>query len=243
MIKLKNIALICVAILLIMGPITGITATDIEVQGNSNYFTTGEVYWWKSVANPDEEVKKIMRDIAEMNKISFCEAKERFYELFPGVDLWGMSLGEFYYFVGNLPRKPIKVTCLEKERQQSHVMAVFGKTPELSTEYEIKKFDEKLLNIIQDIPSSVWDSILANNLSLSGNRNPEVNIPVIMTGANHGVITIGLPNQDLSVTKEVYDIISEKAKNLYEIADVPVVFWGGVSVSFTTWTPLPPYSE
>ena len=212
-------------------------------KGNRVYRTTEEIYWWKAVANPKEEVNKIMQDIAGVKGMPSDEIEERFDELFPGVDLWEMSLVEFYYFVANLPRKPIKVTCLEKERQQSHVMTVFGKTPELSTEYDIKRFDEKLLKIIRDIPSSIWDSILANDLSLSDNRNPEVNIPVIMTGANQGVITIGLPNQDLSVAKEVYDIISEKAKNLYKIVDVPVVFWGGVSVSFTTWTPLPSNSE
>lgn len=209
-------------------------------KGNRVYRTTEEIYWWKAVANPEEEVNKIMQDIAGVKGMSSDEIEERFDELFPGVDLWEMSLAEFYYFVGSLPQPSLKVLCLEEEKQQPHVIAVFGKVPELSAELEIKEFDEKLRRIIQAVPSSVWDSILSSSVEQVP-REQENRYPVVATGASQGVITIGLPNRDFTAIGEIYKIISEKAKSLYEIKDVPVMFSGDASVTFATWTPLPPY--
>lgn len=203
MMNLKKIVLVGVAILLIMGPITGITAYDFEDLGSRQTFEKG---------------------------YGNDEGRE-------------LSLAEFYYFIANLPTEPVRVACLDEERKQPHVLAVFGISPKLNTEYDIKKFDKKLLKIVREVPSSVWDCILSNNSLLSDRHYSKANIPVIMTGANQGVIAIGLPNRDLSVAAEVYDVISAKAKNLYEIKDVPVVFSGDVSVGLATWTPFPPYGE
>jgi hypothetical protein len=151
------------------------------------YITAGEVYWWEVVANPDEEVKKIMQDIAEVKGMSPDEVEERFGELFPGVDLWEMSLAEFCYFVGKLSRPPFRALCLEQEKLEPHVIAVFGRVPELLTERQIKEFDEKLRRVIDAVPSSVWDSILSSSPPCFSRGTA---IPVVAIGANRGAINI-----------------------------------------------------
>jgi hypothetical protein len=128
---------------------------------------------------------------------------------------------------------------LEQEKREPHVIAVFGRVPELLTEREIKEFDEKLRKVIHAVPSSVWDSILSSSPPCFSRGTA---IPVVAIGANQGAITVWVPDRDFAAADEIYEIISEKAKSLFGIKDVPVVFSGGISfVPAVAWPPPPPY--
>jgi hypothetical protein len=173
-----------------------------------------DVYWWEIVGNPEGKVEWIRDQIAEAKGMTPGEVEERFGELFPGVDLWGMTFDEFDNFLDSLPRPPIppiRPVCFDELRQNPYIIAVFGRVPAFSTEQELTEFNEKLNKVIDE----VWPLL---------RKLPRCEFPLGTIVAWRGAIGIAVRSDQLARAEEVYEIIAEKAYSLFGIEDVPVTF-------------------
>jgi len=167
-----------------------------------------DVYWWEIA--PKEYAEVIIEQIAEAKGMSAEEVKERFGELFPGVDLWKMTFDEFNLFLNSLPRPPVRPVCLEEAKGDPSVIAVFGRIPTLATEREIKEFDAKLSAVIDKARPLLTNLITDASIA-----------------AWRGYISIAVPGDHIPAAEQIYAVISEKAKSLFGIEDVPAIFSGG----------------
>ncbi|MCL0065975.1 hypothetical protein M1N79_03765 [Dehalococcoidia bacterium] len=183
-----------------------------------------EPYWWEIVGDTEGEVEAIMNQVAEAKGMSPEEVRERFGELFPGVDLWNMTFGEFSDFLNSLPRPPLKLepVCFEELKHCPYTIALFGRVPEFSTHQELDEFDQKL------------DEVLAHVVGPLLRQLCRSECPFRLAVAWEGAIKIGvcrdhLPNAKEDA-KELYQMIAEKAERLFGIEDVPVVFIKGMEL-------------
>ncbi|MCL0039306.1 hypothetical protein M1N46_03655 [Dehalococcoidia bacterium] len=175
-----------------------------------------DVYWWEIVGCPEGEIEAIMRQIAEAKGMSPDEVRERFGELFPGVDLWRMTFEEFDEFLDSLPRPPFRLICFEEMARDPGVIALFGRVPSFSTAQETKEFINKL--------GKIW-CLASPELR---KRFGHCDFPWVMIDWSRGAIYIRVEPEHLPRAAEIYKIIAEKAESLFGIKDVPVIFRGGV---------------
>ncbi|MCL0075635.1 hypothetical protein M1O17_01970 [Dehalococcoidia bacterium] len=188
------------------------------------YTPEPEPYWWEIVGDPEGEVEAIMKQVAEAKGMSPDEVRERFGELFPGVDLWSMTFGEFSDFLNSLPRPPLKLepVCFEELKHYPYTIALWGRVPEFSTNQELHEFNQKLEEVLVDVVGPLlWQ--------LCRSERP-FGLAFVSEGAiKIGVRTDHLPNgkQD---AKEMYQMIAKKAERLFGIEDVPVVFIKGMEL-------------
>ncbi|MCL0080113.1 hypothetical protein M1O18_04355 [Dehalococcoidia bacterium] len=175
-----------------------------------------DVYWWEIVGCPEGEIEATMRQIAEAKGMSPDEVRERFGELFPGVDLWRMTFEEFDEFLDSLPRPPFRLICFEEMARDPGVIALFGRVPSFSTAQETKEFVNKL--------GKIW-CLASPELR---KRFGHCDFPWVMIDWSRGAIYIRVEPEHLPRAAEIYKIIAEKAESLFGIKDVPVIFRGGV---------------
>lgn len=176
-----------------------------------------EPYWWEAM-NAEKAEKQLMQAIARAKGMCPDEVRERFSELFPGVDLWTMTLTEYMLFIEDLPRPPRRLPCIEEARRDPYVVA-FGIVPALSSQAEIDELDYELRKVFR---AACLDRY-----------------PVGLMFASGGIIHIGLvvfegdaPPPDVPPVREIhgdivyemYEIISEKAESLLDVQDVAVIF-------------------
>lgn len=214
-----------------------------RIETSPDGYTPGGIYWWKVMGGgPEEGVEELIAEIAERREMSPDEVRTRFGELFPGVDLWKMTFGEYADFLNSLPPPPIEPTCLERAKQSPYTIAIFGKMPPLYTQDALREFREKLDGVVKEViepfPSPVRDLVECN---------------IMITTTCDGVIRIGIYGDHVANAEEVYEVISEKAKSLFGIEDVPVIISGGTrgetlelaleGTAFSSWPPPPPYGD
>ncbi|MCL0098056.1 hypothetical protein M1O19_06025 [Dehalococcoidia bacterium] len=187
-----------------------------------------EPYWWEIVGDPEGEVEAIMKQVAEAKGMSPDEVRERFGELFPGVDLWSMSFGEFSDFLNSLPQPPLKwePVCFEELRERPRVIGLFGTVPEFSTHQELAEFNQKLEKVLSEVAP------LLRRLCRS-------EFPWISAVVSQGAISIGVYTDRLPNAKEMYQMIGEKAERLFGIENVPVTFSNAVGTGPSALDPPP----
>jgi hypothetical protein len=177
------------------------------------------VYWWK-VVDAESTLKVLFSQIAQMKGISPEEVEERFGELFPGVDLWSMTLYEFDNFANSLlqhpplPPLPLEPVCFEELRLNPYTFALFGRVPVFATEEELREFIEKLEQILDKAEPLLLEL-------------PRCEFPFVLFDVYRGTIRVVVHSDPLARAEEVYRIIAEKAESLFGIEEVPVVFIKG----------------
>ncbi|MCL0058662.1 hypothetical protein M1O47_03170, partial [Dehalococcoidia bacterium] len=195
-----------------------------------------DVYWWEIVGCPEGEIEAIMRQVAEAKGMSPDEVRERFGELFPGVDLWSMTFGEFSDFLNSLPQPPLKwePVCFEELRERPRVIGLFGTVPEFSTHQELAEFNQKLEEVLADVVGPLLRQLCRSE------RRFGVAFVAVPGG---GAIKIGVlrdhPRDAKQDAKEMYQMIAEKAERLFGIENVPVVFIKGMELVLEGYSPSP----
>ncbi|MCL0077246.1 hypothetical protein M1O12_04440 [Dehalococcoidia bacterium] len=187
-----------------------------------------EPYWWEIVGDPEGEVEAIMKQVAEAKGMSPDEVRERFCELFPGVDLWSMTFWEFDQFLDSLPRPPLKwgPVCFEELGRNPSIIGLFGRVPVFSTHQELEEFNRKLEEV------TVAVAPLLRQLCRS-------EFPFVSAVISQGAISIGVYTDRLPNAREVYQMIAEKAERLFGIENVPATFSNAVGTGPADFDPPP----
>ena len=201
------------------------------------------IYWWEIIADPEGRVELLMKDLAELKGMAPQEVSERFNELFPGVDIWGLNLYEFMRFVNehSPPLPPRRPVCFEELRERPLVIGLFGRVPDLQTEEQLEEFTQKLHKVL-DVALPVLRQLPRCEFPFAGF--------IVSSG---GAINVAVHCLDFPM-EEVYEIIGDKAE-MFGIEDVPVVFndgrgagpqagptWGdALGLSSSGWRP--PWNE
>ncbi|MCL0036650.1 hypothetical protein M1N47_04520 [Dehalococcoidia bacterium] len=171
-------------------------------------------YWWYIVGYPEATIQWIMEQVAEAKGMSPDEVRASFGELFPGVELWSMSFGEFAEFIDSLPRPPLEPISFQELKDKPNII-VFGRVPEFSGEQELREFNQKLEKLLNE----VLDKVVPLLRELK-----RCEFPLVMIGTYRGAISIDVPSHCLPRAQEIYLVIAQKAESLFGIDDVPVVF-------------------
>ncbi|MCL0104982.1 hypothetical protein M1O57_05280 [Dehalococcoidia bacterium] len=192
------------------------------------YTPEPEPYWWEIAGDPEGEVEAIMKQVAEAKGMSPDEVRERFCELFPGVDLWSMTFWEFDQFLDSLPRPPLKwgPVCFEELGRNPSIIGLFGRVPVFSTHQELEEFNRKLEEV------TVAVAPLLRQLCRS-------EFPFVSAVISQGAISIGVYTDRLPNAREVYQMIAEKAERLFGIENVPVTFSNAVGTGPSALDPPP----
>ncbi|MCL0059890.1 hypothetical protein M1O20_05360 [Dehalococcoidia bacterium] len=147
------------------------------------------------------------------------EVRERFGELFPGVDMWSMTAREFSDFIQSLPclpPPPCRPLCLEEVKHNRNIIEAFGRVPQLSTQQELDEFNQKLEKVLSELAPLLWELRLC--------RAPRRFRLVRSLGVFGGAITIELDHFYFPRAEQVYGWIDERAESLFGIEEVPVIF-------------------
>ncbi|MCL0052858.1 hypothetical protein M1M92_05375 [Peptococcaceae bacterium] len=212
-------------------------------------YTPKRLYWWEVMGYAEEEIEKEVIRIAEESGMSPDEIRARLNELFPGVDLREMTFEEYAYFLNSLPPPLIKPACLEEAKQCPNTIAVFGKMPPLPTQEALREFAEKLRVVAEEVIEPTSSPV-----------RDLVECTILFTVTYEGVIRINVCGSHVAQADKIYEIISQRAKSLFGIEDVPVVISGGWRVKTpelplhvevvsdreplaSSWPPPPPYGD
>ncbi|MCL0095876.1 hypothetical protein M1O52_05095 [Dehalococcoidia bacterium] len=168
-------------------------------------------YWWGIVAEPKGWLVAIRERLAEAKGIPPHEV--RFEELFPGVDLWSMTVQEFSDFLNSLPQPPRSPLCFEEElKRNRYIIAVFGRVPALSTEEELEEFNQKLEKVLYELAPLLRQ--------IRHGRSPLV----VSLSVSRGAINIAVRSDRFPRAEQIYGWIAKKAESLFGIEEVPVIF-------------------